>query len=611
MDRFVAMVWDETDPSRLGQVNAWSEILQRRSPKWKRMLDRPGLRVFSYHHRGDHPVVTRWQNDEGIVIGVLFERGQENKGRVQRLDCHATARVTASDGKELIRGYWGNYVALWRDPGTHMTTVLRDPFAAVACFMTRQNGVELLFADVEDVADLPGLAFTIDWTFLKAFLIWQYFATRHTGLNEIKEVQAGQRMEIAPDGEKSFSWAWNAAEIAADVNPQDFDAAKAELRETAEACFTGWGREYRNILVRVSGGIDSSIVLNLVSRFSDARITAHHLVGVDYEAYELKLARLAAAMAGVTLLEPDVPVEADLRRMLDVPRLARPVMQMMSSEASDVVARDAAALGADCVMGGHGGDQLFMQRGGGGHMLADYLQLKGLSPGFWRVAYETAVLTRRSTWKAIGDAIDSAILRRRWNPYAFLNEEGRNRDRLLTEEVVQLVDEAYFLHPWLPLSENLPRGAAGRVQEIVGMQEYHSRLATGAPRDTLYPLVCQPLAEFALRTPSYILGKDGLDRAVERRAFEDLVPGEILRRTNKGGTMRTVLAHWKQNLPFCRDLILGGAFAAHNWIDVAKAETMLTQDYVTSGKGGLFLHPLVVVEAWVARWRGSSMRAAA
>ena len=96
MDRFVAMVWDQTDPSRQGQVNAWSETLQRQSQKWVRVLDQPGLRVFSYHHRGDGPVVTRWQSEDGIVIGVLFERGQEKKGRVLSLDRREADRVVST-----------------------------------------------------------------------------------------------------------------------------------------------------------------------------------------------------------------------------------------------------------------------------------------------------------------------------------------------------------------------------------------------------------------------------------------------------------------------------------------------------------------------------------
>src|SRR5262245_39841068 len=123
MDRFVAMVWNPDDPSRQIYVNEWSDQLQRQSSRWRRVLDQPGLRVYSFHHRGDGPVVTGWVTGEGIVIGVLFERGAEGSGRVRDLDRREAGRVIATRGNRLIKKYWGNYVAIWRDAEKRRTTV--------------------------------------------------------------------------------------------------------------------------------------------------------------------------------------------------------------------------------------------------------------------------------------------------------------------------------------------------------------------------------------------------------------------------------------------------------------------------------------------------------
>jgi asparagine synthase (glutamine-hydrolysing) len=611
MDRFVVMIWNQADPTRQSQVNAWSEMLQRQSPKWKRAIDRPGLRVFSYHHRGDGPVVTRWQGEEGIVIGVLFERGHEMKGRVQSLDSRAAGRVIASGGDELIQRYWGNYVALWCDPETRETTILRDPCGAVACFMTRQKGVELLFADVEDVADFPGLSFTIDWIFLQAYVHYLDVNTGNTGLKEAKELLAGQRMRVAADGEKSFSSAWNAAKVASDPNPQSFDAARDELRATAEACFTGWGKAYRNTIIRLSGGLDSSVVLTLLRHASDAKITAMHLVGVDYEAYELKMARLSAAKAGVELLELEIPTETNLRRALDFPRTMRPSLQTISMEVDDVMVGAAEKLGADSFMGGQGGDQLFMQQNFGAHALADYVQLKGFGPMFWQVAYETAMMRKSSVWKALGDAADSALLHRTWRPHAFLNKAERVKDRLLRQEVIEAIPDTYISHPWLKSAVRLPRGMAERVKEVIELHTYHTRHGYACARDDMLPLFCQPLTEFSLRTPSFVFGQDGLDRALERRAFADLIPEPVFHRTGKGGVSRTVLSQWPRNIGFCRELILGGAFVAQGWIDAALADRAVSLEFVSSGRGAISIYTMFAVEAWVARWRSAGVRVAA
>jgi asparagine synthase (glutamine-hydrolysing) len=611
MDRFVAMIWDQEDLARQSRVNSWSETLLRQSPKWTRVLDAPGLRVFSHHHRGDGPVVTRWQGDDGVVIGVLFERGGERKGRVQNLDRREALEVAISRGDRLIRNYWGNYVAIWREACTRKSTVLRDPCAAVPCFMTRQHGIELLFAHAEDVAGFRGLSFTIDWTFLQAFLIWDYFATRHTGLREAKEVQAGQRVEIANDGEKRFSWAWDGVEVASEPNMQSFDEARAELRATAEMCFAGWGKEYRNIIVRLSGGLDSSIVLNLLRSVSDAKITAQHLVAVGYEAYEQKLARLSAAKAGVELMEPQVPAGTDFRRMLNMDRLMRPTLHMTNPELDDILIRSAETQGADAFMGGKGGDQLFMQRSGGAHALSDFVQLNGLRWSLWRVAYETAMLRQSSVWKAVTDTIDSALLHRAWRPNAFLQDERRNRGRPLRQEIVDAIPDSYLAHPWLVSAARLPHGASGRVSSVVTLSDQHVRQGYGFAHDAIFPFFCQPLVEFVLRTPTYVFGRDGLDRALERLAFADLIPDPVFRRTSKGGVSHTMLKQLSQNADFCRELILDGALARHGWIDRSKVEQMLTEESMMHGVGAVFIRTLAAVEAWIMNWHAEGARVAA
>jgi asparagine synthase (glutamine-hydrolysing) len=612
MDRFVAMVWDQADPSRHGQVNAWSETLQRQSSKWKRVLDQPGLRVFSYHHRGDGPVVTRWQDDNGIVIGALFERGQEKKGRVQSLDSHAAGRVITSRGDELIRGFWGNYVAIWRDPETRNTTVLRDPCGAVPCFMTERHGVELLFAHAEDVADLPGLNFTIDWTYLQAFILFNYFVTKYTGLKEVTELLGGERLECRPGSGKKFSWAWNGAEIAAEPDLQTFADAKAELRSTAEACFTAWGKEYRNIVVSLSGGLDSSIVLNLLRRTSDARITGLHFLGVGYEQYEVQLARMAAANADAEYVEGVLnPKQDEVRRILNSPRMARPKMQSMAILVDDLSTALADRVGADAFMTGQGGDNLFLQRGGATRTVADYVRLNGFGRDFWRVAYDAAKLQRHTIWKVAGDALHAAISPHGWRPYEFLQDEGWAKHRAISPGAIDATPASYKLHPWLAQAARTPPNKAGHLVSIVGLYNYHSSFGRGVTRDVILPFFSQPIAELALRTPTYVLAEGGLDRALQRRAFADIIPEPIARRTGKGGAGSYYLQVTQNNLDLYRELILDGAMVRQGWLDRDKIERMLTPDHIVHGGGSMFIDLLVVAEGWVKSWINLGVRAAA
>jgi asparagine synthase (glutamine-hydrolysing) len=612
MDRFVAMIWEAKNPAAAWQINTWSEQLKRASSKWINVLDVPGLRVFSYHHRGDGPIVTRLDGEDGIVIGPLFERSAGRKGRVRALANANARRVVATRGDMLIKEYWGNYVALWRDREKRATTVLRDPCGAVPCFMTQQPGVDLLFAHAEDVADFQGLSFTIDWDYLQAFILFDYFVTEHSGLKEVKELLAGQRLEIGAGNLKHFSWAWNGADIAAHPNLQSFEEAKYELRATAEDCFAAWGTEYRDVVVRLSGGLDSSIVLNLLRRVSDTKITAMHLLGTGYERYEDRLAKLAAAHAQVELIEiPMNPRSADLRKMLVTPRIARPHMQIMGVEGEEIVTRLCGQLSADCLMAGHGGDVLFLQRASAKHVLTDYLRLNGLGPDTLRIGYEAATLQSHSVWKSLSGAFSATILRRPWQPFAFLDHELISKHRLLTARGVQTVQNTYMYHPWLHDAAKLPRGIADQVLGFLTLHNYYSRTGCGLTRDMLHPLLSQPIAELALRTPTYVLGHGGLDRALERQTFADLIPDEVFRRIGKGGISHYQLQSMPKNADFLREFILNGRLLAHDFLDRAKTERMLSPNYPVHGGGIEHVYQLAVLEAWVSSWSTPSVRAAA
>jgi asparagine synthase (glutamine-hydrolysing) len=608
MDRFVAMIWDQGDPTRQGQVNSWSEMLLRQSPKWKRVLDAPGLRVFSYHHRGNGPVVTRWQGENGIVIGVLFKRGEEKKGRTLNFDRREAAEVAASRGDTLMKKYWGNYVAIWRDAETRKTTAVRDPCAAVPCFTTRQQGIDLFFAHTEDVANFPGSVFSIDWIFLQAFILHEHFATRHTGLKEVSELLAGERMEMTSDGEQTLSWAWSGAKIATQPSFKSFDDAKHELRETMEACFTAWGKEYRRPFVQLSGGLDSSIVVNLLRHVSDTDIKALHVVGSGYEEYEVKLARLAAARAGVELIEVELDLsKEDVSRALALPRLARPATQTIGVLADELAIKAACEVDADSFMTGQAGDILFMQRGVVRHVLADYVQLHGFGKNFMRVAYGAAMLQRKSIWSVVREALANQP----WQPYAFLYEPSEMKRRVLLPDVERAIPDDYVHHPWHAEAARLPPGKAGHVKNIIALTRFHPVRGHGLDYDVISSFFCQPVAELALRTPTYLLCDGGLDRALERRAFAELVPAEIVKRIGKGGFNVAAQQSVRANLPFLRTLILDGALRKQGWFDDARVEQMLTEAGVTRGDGTWTIYQLAAAEVWLRRWCVDGVRAAA
>lgn len=612
MDRFVAMMWEPADTSRLWLINAWCETLKRASPSWTCVLEIPGVRVFSLAQRGDAPIVTHWENGQGIAIGVLFERTAHAGGRVRKLDRAECGRVAETNGQALVGDYWGNYVAIWRDHHAQSTQVLRDPCGAVPCFFTNQQGLQLIFSHADDVSMFSGVRFAVDWTFIQAFILFNYFVTTHTGLDGVSELLAGERLKLHPDGSCERSWSWNGFEMASQPLLMPFADAKAELHAAAELCFRAWGSEYKNIIASVSGGLDSSILINLLRRTSDAEVLGLHFLGDDYEAYESDLARLAAEHANVELLEvTQDPLQDDIQRMMQAARLARPKVQILAVQIDDICVKIADARQVDAFMIGQGGDNIFLQRSGANHLVSDCLRAPGGLAQLPTVAYDAASLRQYSVWKALSEGLEGALAAKPWDPHAILQTREFMRHCPLTPECIESIPASYKTHPWLQEAHRLPRGKADHLASVIALYNYYIDHWRGLRRDVVYPLFSQPILELALRTPTHILCRGGQDRALERAAFTDILPAAIARRTMKGGTSYYSARVIQHNMSFLRELILDGEIARQGWMNREKIEAMLTPEHMVHGGGKMFVRLLAVAEAWLCTWGQSAMKAAA
>jgi asparagine synthase (glutamine-hydrolysing) len=454
--------------------------------------------------------------------------------------------------------------------------------------------------------------FSVDWTYLQAFVLFNYFVTPKTGLCEMAELMPGQRLDWSAHADPAFDWVWHGGKIAAAPGDLSFGEAKDRLRATAEACFAAWGHEYPKIVASLSGGLDSSILVTLMARASNADLTALHYLGVGRERYEATLARRAAAHAGVRLVELEQdPLKDDVRRILDAPRLARPKAQSLAMLIDDASTRLAEETGAEAFMIGQGGDNLFLQRGAARDPLADYVRLNGFGKDFWTAAYDTSMLQQQSIWSTLARAAASELFPGRWRPYDFLDREEWTAQRPLSVSAAKAIPEAYKLHPWFADAMRLPRGKAEHLLSIVALYHYHHHHGRGIARDVIYPFFSQPIAEFALQTPTYIFCEGGIDRSLERAAFADLIPAEIAQRTGKGGADSYLLKVMQANLGFYRDLVLNGALIQQGFLDRAKVETMLSPTFTTQGGGALYVYLLVAAEAWLHSWNSRAARAAA
>ena len=117
------------------------------------------------------------------------------------------------------------------------------------------------------------------------------------------------------------------------------------------------------------------------------------------------------------------------------------------------------------------------------------------------------------------------------------------------------------------------------------------------------PLLSQPLVELCLRIPTYVLIKNGMDRATARRAFAPDLPPEIVKRRNKGRIDQHVRNTLDHNLDFVRDVLLNGHLVKQGLLDRRNLELYLSRERSPADfQYTEILHEHLCVEAWLARW---------
>jgi len=130
----------------------------------------------------------------------------------------------------------------------------------------------------------------------------------------------------------------------------------------------------------------------------------------------------------------------------------------------------------------------------------------------------------------------------------------------------------------------------------------HGLGGTGVPRFS--PLLCQPMVELCLSLPTWLWSRGGINRALARSAFADMLPPAIRRRTSKAGPDSFIRSLFQFHRPQIGQLLLRGRLAEHGLIDRAAVAAALETD-VLSGDAIVYrLLDLLEAETWARSWEG-------
>ncbi|MEV5023045.1 hypothetical protein MRBLMA1_002914 [Sphingobium sp. LMA1-1-1.1] len=573
--RFLALIATSAEPLPPGRIDR----ARKASVSFVPLIETDRFMLWSDHRYGIAQVGGH------AIVGELFDRGSTRPETT--LDDAAWTAIARSRGERLIERYWGSYVAFTTSDTA--AAIIRAPMGDQGCYHARVGGVLLVASDLALLRDL-GCRFSVDPDALARHIAYPEWRRSETCLDGVEELRGGDRLLVSANGvvyETLWSpWAFVARDRMIDDSGEAARAVRNAVHLTARARTASHDRA----LLLLSGGLDSAIVAASL-KATGTDVIGLNLVGDDAASDERRYAGMVARSAGIELLTRTFDLDrVDVRRS-GAAHMPYPVHRCFT-QAQDAVAAETAELcGADILIDGGGGDNVFFASRTVS-ILADCLATGGLDKRFWSAARALGDLGQTGTWALTWRAVHRAWLRspapRQPPAIDFLSDAAR-----------AIVEDAPA-HPWFTPPDGVLPGRASHVALLAPAQNMVEAINAQAQQRAVSPLVSQPVVEACLRVPSWNWLAPDRDRAIARSAFAPDLPKAIVSRRSKGtptGFVATIFDRHRQTI---RDMLLGGKLADLRLIDERKISQLLFMLGPVRDLRFVRIMELVDAEAWAA-----------
>jgi len=598
---YVAIVWNPSSHEQDAMATHMGNRVYGVGGRWREVFSAPGIKVYCKGTREKSPDAYPLRGRAGIVLGTIFRNPGPDDVRPPRASFGRTesARILESKGRELVDKYWGRYVAFIVDSQDRSVSVLRSPTGELDCLTTSWYGVSLFFSGTDDCPLTEPGDLSVDWDFIAADLATFLPETRYTGLKEIRRVLRGECVVQTSAG--SFTRVYWHPRQFIDAEPiDDPETAARELRRVALACVGAWTRCHDDILALLSGGLDSSIVIGLISTLQGpSRVTClNYWNSYEEVSDERRFARIVANRAGFPLIEQEQTVgfsPNSVFRWSGRNPQCQPVFSLPDDRWQSVRAR---VCGATAYFTGHGGDELFFQNGAH-YLCADFIYSHGFRPKMLTIAMQAARMEGGAFWPELRRGIRDGLRRDPLHPVV-----GSYRfSPLVREDVTAAVREGrLFVPPWLEDPAGIPPGKCWQVIGLSQHDDMYGSFAEENDPECVAPLLSQPLQELCLRIPTYCLTLNGRSRGLARAAFTEDVPPEILKRRSKAFAADYLKCFVAENRRFLEALLLDGLLLKQGILDEKNLNQLLGGTVAPDAAAPIDLLHAVISEAWLQGW---------
>jgi asparagine synthase (glutamine-hydrolysing) len=556
----------------------------------------PRIVTFSVDQIGNLLIATRGlqqvraRADSALVLGRVATRGGGAPAEILEA---AEVEEPAGIARRFVERCWGGYVAFFASEGGRVD-IWRAPFGDLPCYYRRERDAVFVASSPRLLSVCAARPLRVDRHFLVRHLAVPHLRFPETCLEGVDEVPGGQGLAIVGGTETRSTlwspWTWTRR----DRLIFDREEAASNLLSTARECVASCAEPDRAILLKLSGGLDSSVVASCLAH-AGIPFRALNLVTDDASGDERSYARMVAGRLGAALVEcRRDPSRVNLARS-PARDLARPSIPLFRQESERIAFAEARRAGLSLLMDGGGGDNVFCSLQSASPV-ADCLLVRQGRRHLGRTISSLAEIAHVSMAEVLCAGVRRVLRRSRDYRWPLV------RSYLSADASASLA--ALQAHPWLRAPRRTLPGSASHVALLAAAQSYVEGLDPEAAVPLVAPLLAQPLVELCLRIPSWLWFDEGLNRAVTRHGFARDLPAAIVRRRFKGSPDAFVAQLFEHHAGRIREDLVDGELVALGLLDRAALLRTLEPGVLLREGDLQRIMSLYDAEIWSRGWSG-------
>jgi len=495
------------------------------------------------------------------------------------------ARSGTGQDTDLFSAFWGSYVAIRSDPAAGLLEILRDPSGGMPAYFTETKTHFLVGSDLAALDAAGAQTRLVSWDALYEHLAAPEVRRKRTCLAGISELAPGGALHIGTDeiGEDQLWSPWDYIE---GRRQETVPVHPAALREIICHSISAMAAPFRNILIAVSGGLDSSILCAALAR-EECNFTCLTLATEDPSGDERRFAATVAQATGADLKSFIYdPTLIDLRRSSSA-HLPRPVGKPFMQEVERAYSQLVESQRFDAIFTGNGGDNVFCFLHSAAPIV-DRFRSEGLGRGVAQTLIDACRITD----------CDLVTMTRAALRLLLRGPRAGRLDLSLLHPERSTESQSPRLTPHLDNPPSRLPGKIGHVDLLMKIQNFVEGLERTNSSQVICPLLCQPIVEACLAVPAWKWSEHGVNRNFARQAFRDLLPESILTRVSKAGPDSVMAAVYQQNRETLRDQLLGGLLRKNRILDAPATEAALSSSDTVRNHAFHRLLAFGEAEAW-------------